>query len=546
MNTLGRARNCRFIRQAMIPMRDGVRLATTIFLPEKEGRYPTVLQRRPYNRLDGFAGWEDWVQNGYAFIVQDTRGRYDSEGEFVPFLQEINDTPDTIGWIRQQDWSNGKVGMMGPSYLAVVQTIAVANPSGPMPDAIVPTFMSGNPWVRGYYSAGPLSLFLAFWWLCFDVGSKTNNSGLLQIYDLDELLKRLPLNTLDVSCGAGESPVWREWLKHPTDDEYWLQYGFQRRHHNFTMPSLFVGGWYDYYPAVTLDAWKKIPNAKVIIGPWGHHHGLAPTRDGHRAVDFGVDNNFDCHAIYRKWYDRVFKDVGPDYPPIQIFVMGRNQWRSENEWPLARTKFINFYLHADRQLNQTIPRDEKPDPYDYDPANPVPTRGGNHSIGPWNDFYKDYVWCGPCDQRPTEARPDVLTYTTAPLEQDFEVTGPVTLKLWASTSARDTDFVARLCDVYPDGRSINITEGVVRARYRDGGVRPGEVLEYTISLQDTSNVFLKGHSIRLHITSSNFPLWDRNLNTGADQNHTTEMVVAHQEIRHDSRSPSHLILPVIP
>jgi len=562
----GRVRNGRMARLVWMPMRDGVRLAATIFLPEAEGRYPVVLQRRPYNRLDGHSGWEDWVKNGYAFIVQDTRGRYDSEGDFLPFIQEINDTPDTVGWIRQQSWCNGQVGMMGPSYLGLVQTQGVARGAGPLPDALLPTFMSGDPWGRGFYNSGPLSLFLAFWWLCFDVGSRTNNSGLLTCYDIDELLKRLPLETLDVSCGAGLSKVWREWLAHPTNDEYWQPYGYLGRHDRFTMPTLQVCGWYDYYPSEMIYNWQQMvakaktpeiaANHKLLLGPWGHHHGLEPTPDGHRAVDFGPDNIFDCHSIYRKWYDRVFKGIRPadglGDRPIRLFVMGRNQWRDEDEWPLARTRYTNFYLHTGGQLSLAGPQNEPPDRYDYDPANPVPTRGGNHSIGPWNDSYKDYIWCGPCDQRPTEARPDVLTYTTAPLDQDLETTGPVVLKLWAASSARDTDFVARLVDVYPDGKAINITEGVVRARFRTGNwtqpqlIEPGAVLEYNIELQATSNVFLKGHRIRVQVTSSNFPLWDRNLNTGENPNTSTAMQVAHQEIRHDSRYPSHLVLPVIP
>ena len=575
MQTTGQARGCRFIRQAMVPMRDGVRLATTIFLPEAEGRYPVVLQRRPYNRITGLAGWEDWVRNGYVFIVQDTRGRYDSEGEFAPFTQEFNDTPDTIGWIRQQAWCNGKVGMMGPSYLAVVQTHGVAGGAGPVPDALLPTFMSGDAWQRGYYSAGPLSLFLAFWWLCFDVGSRTNNSDVLGIYDLDELFKRLPLETLDVSCGAGLSRFWREWLAHPTDDEFWKGYGIHGQHARFTMPTLLVGGWYDYYPAQTISSWQKMvaaakspeiaANHKVLIGPWGHHHGLEPTPDGHRAVDFGPESGFDCHSIYRKWYDRVFKGIHPadglGDRPIRLFVMGRNQWRDEDEWPLARTRYVNYYLHSagrantlagDGELSLAGPQTEAPDRYVYDPANPVPTRGGNHSIGPWNEFYKDYIWCGPCDQRPNEARQDVLVYTTEPLPSDLEVTGPVTLKLWAASSARDTDFVGRLVDVYPDGRAINITEGVVRARYRRGDgthpelIEPDAVLEYTLDLQVTSNVFLKGHAIRLEVTSSNFPLWDRNLNTGENPHTSTAMQVARQVIWHDTTHPSHLVLPVIP
>ena len=560
MLVTGQARGARFVRQVMVPMRDGVRLASTIFLPETDGRYPVVVERTPYNRLGHLTSGETWARNGYVYISQDTRGRYDSEGKFEPFLQEINDTPDTIAWIRQQPWCDGRVGQMGPSYLCWVQTLGVARGDGPLPDAILPTFAPCGTWKRGWYTGGPLSFFLSFWWLCFDAGSRVGNSEVMQSFDLPELYRRLPLRTLDVSCGAGESRVWREVMDHPTMDAFYDKCSIRDRFDKFTMPALHVCGWYDYYPAEMLANWKQMaalnPNHKIMIGPWGHHHGLEPTADGHRAVDFGPNSIYDYLKIYLSWFNRVFKgQPAPDGlgdRPLRLFVMGRNQWRDEDEWPLARTQFTNFYLHSAGRLSQTGPQTEPPDRYDYDPANPVPTHGGNHSIGPWSDSYKDFVWCGPCDQRPNEARPDVLCYTTEPLPADLEVTGPVTLKLWAASSARDTDFVGRLVDVYPDGRAINITEGIVRARYRNGDgahpelIEPGAVLEYTLDLQVTSNVFLKGHAIRLEVTSSNFPLWDRNLNTGENPNTSTTMQVARQSIWHDATHPSHLVLPVIP
>jgi len=554
---VGRARGCRFVRQAMVPMRDGVRLASSIFFPEAEGRYPVLLVRRPYNRLSQLDEGEMWARNGYIFIIQDTRGRYDSEGEFNPFVQEINDTPDAIAWIHRQPWCDGRVGTMGPSYLSWVQTLGVARGDGPVADAIIPTFAPCGGWQRGFYAGGPFSLFLTFWWYCFDVGSKTNNGEVLRLYDIAELCRRLPLRTLDISCGAGESRLYRELMDHPTCDAFWENFSILDRYDRFTMPTLHIGGWYDYYPAPMFEMWKKMPaHHRIVIGPWGHHHGLEPTADGHRALDFGPAAVFEPLRLYLNWFNRVFKGIpAPDglgERAVRIFVMGGNQWRDEDEWPLARTRFTNFYLRAGGALSLAQPKTEPPDRYDYDPADPVPTRGGNHSIGPWNDAYKDVIWCGPCDQRPNEARPDVLSYTTEPLPADLEVTGPVTLRLWAASSARDTDFVGRLVDVYPDGRAINITEGVVRARYRRGAgarpelIEPGAVMEYTIDLQVTSNVFLKGHAIRLEVTSSNFPLWDRNLNTGENPNTSSTMQIARQAIWHDAAHPSHLVLPVIP
>jgi putative CocE/NonD family hydrolase len=572
---VGRARNCRFARQVPVPMRDGTALATSIFLPEAKGRYPVVLQRTAYNRIHWLDGGDQWARAGYVFVCQDTRGRYDSDGSFRPFLQEIEDTPDTIEWIRRQPWCDGRVGMMGPSYLGWVQMLGVAGGAGPLPDALLPTFMPCDPWLRGFYNRGPLSLFLSFWWLCFDVGSRQQNGALMRYFDMEELCRRLPLETLDVSCTSQQNDVWRDMMAHDTYDDFWKPYSIRGKYDRFTMPTLQVGGWYDYYPAETIFNWQRMradaatpeiaAGHKLLLGPWGHHHDLSQKDDSRRALDFGPESGFDCHRIYRSWYDRLFMGKPPadglGDRPIRLFVMGRNTWRDEDEWPLARTRYQNWFLHSagrantlhgDGRLAPVAPHREPVDRFDYDPANPVPTRGGNHSIGPWGDAYKDLIWCGPCDQRPNEERADMLVYTSAPLEADLEVTGPVELSLWAVTSASDTDFVARLVDVHPDGRAVNITEGVVRARYREGDwasprlIVPGAVLEYTIDLQCTSNVFLKGHCLRLEVTSSSFPLWDRNLNTGEHPNRGARMQVARQEILHDADHPSRLRLPVIP
>ena len=565
----GQARGCRFVRQASIPMRDGVRLAASIFLPEVEGSYPVVVQRLPYNRLDWLEDGERWARAGYVYVCQDTRGRYDSEGDFDPFTQEITDTPDTIAWIREQPWCNGKVGQMGPSYLAWVQTLAVTRGDGPFADSVVPTFAPCTGWRRGWYAGGPLSLALDFLWMCFDAGSRVKNASVLGVFDVEELYRRLPLETLDVSSGSGEVALWREVMAHPTHDDYWEKFSVLGRYDRFTMPSLHVAGWYDYYPAEMISDWQQIAATspgehRLLIGPWGHHHGLEPTPDGRRVVDFGPHSGLDPFLIYRAWFDRAFNGVrAPDglgERPIRLFVMGRNEWRDEDEWPLARTQYTDYYLHSgggaatldgDGGLSRTAPTDEPPDRYVYDPEDPVPTRGGNHSIAPGDPAHDAVIWCGPCDQRPNERRPDVLVYTSEPVDEDLEVTGPVVLRLWASSSARDTDFVGRLVDVHPDGAAINITEGIVRARHRAGDaqppqlIEPDRVFEYTIDLQCTSTVFLRGHRVRLEVTSSNFPLWDRNLNNGEDPNTSSTIVVARQEIWHDAARPSHLVLPVI-
>ena len=289
----------------------------------------------------------------------------------------------------------------------------------------------------------------------------------------------------------------------------------------------------------------------MIIGPWTHGINYSSVLG---EVDFGAEALRENDATQR-WLDCLLHERAPrefQEAPIRIFVMGANLWRDEYEWPLARAHSVKYYLHEGRRLSTECPREaESQDGYRYDPDNPVPTLGGNHSVGPYNPGLYNFVKPGPYDQRPVETRPDVMVYTSDVLECDTEVTGPVTLKLYASSSARDTDFVARLTDVYPDGRSMNITEGVIRARFREDVwgppklMEPGTVYAFTVDLQVTSNVFKKGHRIRLDITSSNFPLWDRNLNTGNDPGTDTTMMVAQQTIHHDAARPSHLVLPVV-
>ena len=563
-----------------VPMRDGVRLAATVFLPAAGGRYPVVLQRTPYNRKGSWMrDHEFWTRNGYAYMVQDVRGRYDSEGDWYPYVNEKEDGADTLEWIHRQDWCDGKVGMVGPSYNAGVQFAAVQGEGGEWLSVIVPIFMTGDRWVRGWYSDGVFYLFNSIWWGCNTAGRVSRRSQLLEM-DLLALYRHLPLLTLDTAAGCGEARQYRDIVQHYKYDDYWKEMSIRSDFRKFTMPVLQIVGWYDYYSKETFFNYqqfvKHAPNRKVarshkvLVGPWGHHHGLSPhakpgDRDfGKTDLDFGPEASLDYLRFYREWMDRVLKGQGPglhEDAPIRIFVMGENRWRDEWEWPLARTRYTNYFLHSDGnagtpegngRLDVIRPSQEPPDSYLYDPADPTPTRGGNHSVGP-NPAIIDLIWTGPADQRPIEARPDVLSYTSTPLGEDMEITGPVILKLFAASSARDTDFVGRLVDVDPDGRAINIAEGVVRARFRKPEyweepqlITPGKVYEYRIDLQATSNLFKKGHRIRLDITSSNFPLWDRNLNTGNVAYSDTELRTASQTIYHDQRYASHLILPHIP
>jgi hypothetical protein len=518
-----------------------------------------VLQRTAYNRNVYYDG--HCVANGIAFVVQDCRGRYDSEGKHYPFVSEPEDGEDTLTWLWQQPWCNGKVGMYGDSYLAATQFLLA--PSGdPLLVALNPRFMSGDCWKRAYYIDGVFSLALTWSWLCFECASRVSQAATLPRFDVPALLRHLPLLTLDEASGAPPLPAYRDYLRHHQYDEFWQFLNIKERAGEFRAPTLLTGGWYDNYAAEAFAVYQALveqapteelrASHRLLIGPWTHGINGSTTLG---ELDFGEEALAENDQTHR-WLECLLKGGTPadvQLAPIRLFVMGANRWRDEYEWPLARTRYTEYYLQAGGALSLEPPRaNDAPDAYTYDPADPAPTLGGNHSVGPYNPGLYELATPGPYDQRPLESRPDVLTFTSDVLTQDTEITGHVELQLYAASSAPDTDFVAKLLDVYPDGRAMNITEGVIRARFREDVwgapklMEPGTVYQFTIDLQVTSNVFKAGHRLRLLITSSNFPLWDRNLNTGNDPATDTQMAVARQTIFHDAERPSHIVLPVIP
>lgn len=541
-----------------VPMRDGVHLATTAWLPPGDGPFPVVLVRTPYDRS---GAWDArYPERGLALVAQDCRGRYGSEGEHVPFLREAEDGEDALAWLGLQPWCNGRVGMCGPSYLAATQ-FAVARRGRGLLRALAPGFMAGDCWKRAYYRDGAFSLALTWSWLCFECAGRVSNAAAILKLDLSRILRTLPLLTLDERSGVGVAPHYREYVRRSRGDAFWEALRFRGELRGCEAPALLIGGWYDNYPAEAAANFAALREGaptrelreshRLVLGPWPH--GI-PARSTLGEVEFGPEATREKDVAVR-WLGTLLAGGAPrDFQeaPVRIFVMGINRWRDENEWPLARARPVKWYLRAGGRLTPEPPDgNEPPDRYSYDPNDPVPTLGGNHSIGPYNPGLFEFVKPGPYDQRPIEARPDVLTWTSEVLERDVEVTGPVSLHLHASSSARDTDFVARLTDVHPDGRSMNLTEGVIRARFREGAwgapklLEPGVAVGFTVDLQVTSNVFLRGHRIRLQVTSSNFPLWDRNLNTGNDPATDTGWVVARQAIHHDAARASHLVLPEV-
>jgi hypothetical protein len=571
-------------RDVAVRMRDGTVLHADVYRPAAPGRCPVILLRTPYNKalprtaylqLDPMRA----ASQGYALVVQDTRGRYASGGEFYCFRHEIDDGYDTVEWCAAQAWSDGNVGMYGASYMGATQWLAaLARP--PHLRCIVPMITASDYHEGWTYQGGAFSLgFNLSWTLAaltlanlahFDLPpaeAARVRAELIQATDaMCGPFGRLPLADQPVLRQAGLAPYYFDWLAHPDDDAYWRQWNIEDRHGRIDVPALNIGGWYDIFLGGTLRnylgmrAHGPTPAARaqrLIVGPW-LHGTLWPNVNGE--VDFGVMAQgvaLDLDGILLRFYDHWLKGIDgglADEPPVKLFVMGENVWRDEPAWPLARARETRYHLrgggrantlHGDGRLEPAAPGAEPPDHYLYDPRDPVPTRGGGLCCWP------GAVPAGAYDQRPVEARPDVLVYTTPPLERPLEVTGPVVVKLWAASSAPDTDFTAKLVDVAPDGYARNLTDGIIRARYRASTrqatlLEPGRAHEYTIDLWATSNLFLAGHRIRLEISSSNFPRFDRNPNTGRPPGHDAELVPALQTVFHDAGRPSHVVLPVVP
>ncbi|GLV55642.1 X-Pro dipeptidyl-peptidase [Dictyobacter sp. S3.2.2.5] len=580
----------------MIPMRDGVRLATDVYRPEGEGQWPVLVVRHPYNKdfRMPLPGWEDRpiaininlfaervVAAGYVIVLQDVRGRYASEGEFRPFLFESSDGVDTVNWAAGQAWSTGHVGMFGASFQALAQWQA----SSAQPVALRAIAPSQSPHAGGLYlyQGGAFMLAVA---LTLVMGSFVPDQLKRRIEDgratsedmemLKQALNDFParfeqLPLVEQPAMRDVAPYYFDWLAHPGLDDYWRSTLSEDVFERVTVPALTIAGWYDLFLRNDLRQYQLMKRRggselarqqqRLIIGPWGHGNfmwGHAERRYGEdgaavseRAVDLLTD-------LQLRWFDRWLKglDNGVEREkPVRIFVMGIDQWREEDAWPLPDTRYCPYYLQSagkansasgDGVLSATQMEQGEADVYRYNPHELVPTRAGAN-IPP-----KQQGDLGPYDQREIETREDVLCYTTAPLERPVEVTGPIELVLYVSSSAPDTDFTGKLVDVYPDGRAELLSDGILRARYREYLahpvlMEPGRVYELRIDLGATSNVFLTGHRIRLEVSSSNFPRYDRNSNCGGviATEGVEDFVPAINRVYHNELYPSHLILPVI-
>ncbi|WP_077212184.1 CocE/NonD family hydrolase [Bacillus dakarensis] len=556
-------------------MRDGVTLYADIYRPKMEGKFPVLLTRLPYNKdlpfySHRYLDTNRLVQNGYIVIVQDVRGRFNSEGKFYPFLHEAEDGYDTVEWAASLPYSNGNVGMFGLSYYGYTQLLA-ATEQPPHLKAIFPA-MTLNDWRNNSLNDGGKFLVAsAETWALESVAPDQlkRKHGDAQEYesmmkklveydnDIEQWYQYRPVEQWPPLKELGVAEYFFEMLNGSLPEEYSEKMSILHKYPQINVPAYHIAGWYDNLLESTLKNYSELQKSgqaqqKLIIGPWGH--GLFSSVIGER--NFGVhssEDGIDLTGLHISWFDQWLKGkiAHENEAPVKLFVMGINEWRDEYEWPLARTTYMSYFLHSkghantrfgDGSLSVEQPGSEKVDTFVYDPGNPVPTNGGG-------TLYAGVNTLGPKDQRILEEREDVLVYTSEPLESPLEVTGSVKVKLWAKTDAEDTDFTVKLMDVLPDGKAYNLTDGIVRAKYRTGhdiGEKiKGEILEYEMELWPTSNVFLPGHCIRIEISSSNFPKYDPNLNTGETMISSVEHKIAKQTIYHDEKYPSQIILPVI-
>lgn len=567
----------RIERDVMVAMRDGIKLAADIYQPDDDARHPVVVQRTPYSKSNAwFVGGLifnplDAVEHGYVVLVQDTRGRFKSEGTWEPFVNEAADGYDTIEWAASQPWSNEHVGIYGSSYMGVT-TVQAAIAAPPHLKAAI-AYVTGSNYQNGWtYSGGAFELGFNVWWTNF-LGWDT--ASRLQVSDAErqEILGRLATTSADPWSAARQLPLselpgfqggvasyWQDWLQHPLHDDYWARTDAAAQAEQIQAPLLQIAAWYDNFLRGQLDLYARLQERdhhRIVIGPWDHeaYLSLRPSSAGQR--DFGpvaLGGPTLAADLAFQWFDHWLdgKDTPLiNAPRVRYFVMGENAWHETQSWPPAATQMA-FYLHSDGKANtlhgdgmltQEKPGAEAKDSYRYDPANPVSTVGGRTLHPPFGPG-------GVQNQVAVEEREDVLVYTSAPLTHPLTVVGPVSVTLYAASSGQDTDFTAKLVDAEPDGYLANIAEGIIRARYRKGNgeelLQPGQVTEFTIDLWHVAHTFLPAHRIRLEISSSNFPRFDRNLNSSVrpELAKSSDLQVATQQVYHDGQHPSRLNLPI--
>ena len=592
----------------MVTMRDGVKLATDLYrLAGSEGKLPVLMTRTPYNKDAAAGEARAYAASGYVVVVQDVRGRYKSEGRWVPIRDDPQDGFDTAKWIGEQPWFGGGIGTYGSSYNGATQhALAIAN--APHVKAMIPRNAMSNFGQYGVRHNGAFELRWLNWVLTLGNAAGTSNAmpaatraatgnpaGAAALADMgnrvQEYVRSLPLR-------AGTTPLkfapdYEAWIieamRHGEYDDFWKNHGSSVVDHLAEykdIPVYHVTGWYDSWGTSVANLnYPQLKKSKksmqrLIVGPWIHSSERLSYAG---EAQFTPDAGLNLRDFHLRWFDRWLKntDNGVDRePPVRIYVMGGGdghktpegrlfvggKWREEQEWPLARTQPTPYYLHPNGRLSAEKPAAvASPVTYQFDPKDPVPTLGGNVSSqgvlmfqGAADQRCRADFWLCQGGSKPLSTRNDVLVFQTEPLAQDVEVTGRLLVKLWASSNGTDTDFTAKLIDVYPPnkdfpaGVDLSIGDSIVRARYRKGLGKPAEMLkpgvaeEFNIEMYPTSLIFQKGHRIRLDISSSNFPRFDVNPNTGEPLNDNRRTRVAENTVYLDAKRPSQIVLPVIP
>ncbi len=558
----------RIERHKPVKMSDGVILYADVYLPAESGRYPTIVSSTPYGvQRDGaHEMFVKFAQHGYAVVFFDVRGRYESEGKWEPFRHEAKDGYESVEWAAAQSFSNGKVATYGGSYVGHNQW-AAASQTPPHLVVAFPSLASTNIYANWLTMGGAFRLSFNYGWGVVRMPNRImlpqywhTESYMPENLKYENILMHLPLNDMDIMYEGSPVQHYRDWLKHESYDEYWKSISDEERFNKITVPTQTLGGWFDIFLTGTINGYVGMKNngatpesrngARMIIGPWGH----GPTQS-FGGIDFTPAAMLDMFQFHMRLYDYYLKGIETGIQkekPVKLFYMGINKWRSENDWPIPGTQYRELYLDSKGKANSvrgngklTFDKPSAPgnDIYSYDPLNPVPTTGGNNCCGTPTP-------AGPYDQRPLERREDVLVYTSEFLKDTITIAGPVKMKLHAATDGTDTDWMIKLVDVYPNGYAMPVSEGILRARFREGLdkmklLKPNQTYEYDIELTGTANAFLPGHRIRIDITSSNFPQFDRNPNTGEPLGSSAKTRVAKQTILHGGTTLSHILLPVV-
>lgn len=573
---------CAVTKETDVPatMRDGTVLRADVYRPTTTDAVPVILMRTQYGKSGAQAGSRyqppDWfASHCYLVAIEDVRGQGSSGGTFSEFTHEMEDGYDSVEWAAALPGSNGKVGMYGSSYVGATQWLA-ATAAPPHLATIVPANTASDYYDGWTYEGGEFRLaFVQPWAIGLATSAAQNRNDQATVAELKvaaadptRWMDFRPLKDLPPMQpqNPAVAPWYFDWIRHSTRDDFWRQFSIRDRYPSVKVPVLDVEGWYDAFLAGGTENFAGMvahggtqfarENQRLVIGPWDHvNWGRADSNPAPLLKDIGAIGNSPINDLMLAWFDHFLKGVNNDVagkPRVDYFVMGANTWKSATSWPLPQTNWTTFYLSgaggiADRkgQLVSTAPGAEPPDTFTYDPAYPVPSFGGHSCCGAQSGPQ------GPYDQTPVEQRSDVLVYSSAPLERDTEMTGPVNVRLWAQSTSADTDFTAKLTVVKPDGRVINLNNGIQRTSFRDSlsdptPTTPGRPYEYQIHVWPTSYEFRAGDRIRLEISSSDYPQFAPNPNTGAPFGVDSVGRTAVQTILHDQDHPSAVTLPVIP